>query len=100
LRGSLRYRRRLYTDIIAEQPRMSGLWSFLGSKKNREIIGWLGGGIVLVIAGLWTAFVYFNSPKGDGGGGAGNCNQTSGGIGSGGNKLNCEFSSPAAAPKP
>jgi hypothetical protein len=79
---------------------MSGLWSFLGAKKNREIIGWVGGGIVIVIARLWTAFVYFNSPKGEGGGSPGNCNQTSGGIGSGGNKLNCDFSPPVAPAKP
>lgn len=34
------------------------------------------------------------------GGGGGNCNQTSGGIGSGGNKLNCDFLPPAARAKP
>lgn len=33
------------------------------------------------------------------GGGSGNCNITSGGIGSGGNKLNCDFS-PSAPAKP
>lgn len=79
---------------------MSEVWSFLGAKKNREILGWLGGGIVIVIAGLWAAFVYFNSPKVDGGGNAGNCNITSGGIGSGGNNLNCNFLPSARAAKP
>jgi hypothetical protein len=34
------------------------------------------------------------------GGGSGNCNIASGGIGSGGNKLNCDFSPPVAPPKP
>ncbi len=34
------------------------------------------------------------------GGGSGNCNITSGGIGSGGNKLNCDFLPPAPAAKP
>jgi hypothetical protein len=34
------------------------------------------------------------------GGSPGNCNQTSGGIGSGGNKLNCDFSPPIAPAKP
>jgi hypothetical protein len=33
-------------------------------------------------------------------GGSGNCNITSGGIGSGGNKLNCDFSPPTQATKP
>jgi hypothetical protein len=79
---------------------MSGLWSFLSAKGNREIVGWLGGGIVIVIAGLWTAFVYFDPPKADGGGSAGNCNITSGGIGSGGNKVSCEFLPSAPAAKP
>jgi hypothetical protein len=79
---------------------MSGLWSFLSAKSNREIIGWLGGGIVIVIAGLWTAFVYFNSPKGNTSGVGGNCNIASGGIGSGGNKVNCEFLPTAPAAKP
>ena len=45
---------------------MCRLWSFLGSKKDREIVGWLGGGIVIVIAGLSMAFVYFPPAKGDG----------------------------------
>src|SRR5882724_553711 len=34
-----------------------------------------------------------------GGGGSGNCNVTSGGIGSGGNKLNCDFSPSKPAAK-
>jgi hypothetical protein len=45
---------------------MDRLWSFLVSKKNREIIGWVGGGAAVVIAGLWTVFVYFHPPKNDG----------------------------------
>ena len=44
---------------------MSGLWAFLGAKKNRDLIAWWGGGIVIVIAGLWTAFVHFK-PTGSG----------------------------------
>jgi hypothetical protein len=38
---------------------MVRLWSFLRAKGNREILTWLGGGAVTVIAGLWAAFVYF-----------------------------------------
>jgi hypothetical protein len=54
-------------------------------------IGGLG-----VVAWLIAAIA---APLG-GGSAAGNCNVTSGGIGSGGNKLNCDFlpSSPAAMP--
>ena len=39
-------------------------------KRNRETLEWLGGGLAIVIAGLWAAFVYFFPPKNDGGGGA------------------------------
>jgi len=38
------------------------------NKRSREILGWLGGGLAFVIAGLWVAFVYF-FPKNDGHGG-------------------------------
>jgi hypothetical protein len=79
---------------------MGSLWSFLSASKNQKTISWLGGGLAVVIAGLWAAFVYFNSPKADTGGSAGNCNITSGGIASGGNKVNCDFSPPTAPTKP
>jgi len=35
------------------------LWSFVRNGKNREILTWLGGGAVVIIAGLWAAIVYF-----------------------------------------
>jgi hypothetical protein len=41
---------------------MRQLWSFVGQKKNREILAWIGGGVAVAIAGLWTAFVYFATP--------------------------------------
>jgi TIR domain len=87
-------------NVIAARPRMSGLGSFFGSKTNRALIVWLGGGIVIVIAGLWTAFVYFNPPKGDGGGSSGNCGISSGGIASGNNTVNCGTSPAAPTAKP
>lgn len=37
---------------------MRRLWSFLRLKRNREILGWLGGGAVVVIGGLWTAYTF------------------------------------------
>jgi hypothetical protein len=87
-------------DFIAEGPRMSGLLAFLGAKKNRDLIAWLGGGIVIVIAGLWAVFVYLYPPKGDGGGSASNCNISTGGIASGNNTVNCGSLPSAPAPKP
>ena len=44
---------------------MGGFWKLIRSKGNRERLAWLGGGGVVVIAGLWTAFVYFFPPKKD-----------------------------------
>jgi len=37
--------------------------SFLAKPKNQKTLPWLGGGAVVVIAGLWAAFVYFFPPK-------------------------------------
>jgi hypothetical protein len=38
---------------------MGQLWSFIGQKKCREILAWIGGGLAAAIIGLWTTFVYF-----------------------------------------
>jgi hypothetical protein len=37
---------------------LSQLWSFLGKKKNREILAWIGGGLVTVAVGAWAVFIY------------------------------------------
>ncbi len=43
---------------------MRQLWSFLGLEKNRKILAWIGGGLVVAIGGLWTALVHFSdTPK-------------------------------------
>ena len=38
-------------------------WTFLSDDKNRAVLGWIGGGIVVVISALWAAFVYFAPPS-------------------------------------
>jgi hypothetical protein len=45
---------------------MGSLWSFLAKPENQKTLSWLGGGAVVVFAGLWAAFVYFFPPKKDG----------------------------------
>ena len=45
---------------------MGSLWSFLAKPKNQKMLSWLGGSAVVVIAGLWAAFVYLFPPKKDG----------------------------------
>ena len=38
---------------------MNSFWHFLRDKRNLQVLGWLGGGLVVAATGLWAAFVYF-----------------------------------------
>jgi hypothetical protein len=42
---------------------MSSLWEFVRQKRNREVLGWLGGGLVVAATGLWAAVVYLFPPQ-------------------------------------
>jgi hypothetical protein len=46
-----------------EEITMGGIWAFLQDEANRTVLGWIGGGIVVVVGGLWTAFKFFSKPK-------------------------------------
>jgi TIR domain len=59
------------------------LWAFLGQRKNREILAWIGGGVVVVAAGLWAIFVYVFPPNKDAS--AMNAQANCGGVAIGGN---------------
>jgi len=50
------------TDVAQSQQAPGGLWGFLRDKGNQQVLGWLGGGLVVVATGLWAAFVYFFPP--------------------------------------
>jgi hypothetical protein len=41
---------------------MNALWRFLRDKRNQQVLGWLGGGLVVAATGLWAAYVYFFPP--------------------------------------
>ncbi len=41
---------------------MTKLWGFFREKRNREILAWLGGGIVIAISGIWAAALYLFPP--------------------------------------
>jgi len=41
----------------------NSFWTFIRSKSNRDRLAWLGGGSVVVIAGIWAAIVYFFPPQ-------------------------------------
>jgi hypothetical protein len=38
---------------------MISLWRFLRNKRNQQVLGWLGGGLVVAATGAWAAIVYF-----------------------------------------
>jgi hypothetical protein len=89
---------------------MGSLWSLLTKRENQRTLSWLGGGSVVVIAGLWAAFVYIFPPKKDGESSkpqvkletsvtAGNCGFANNGTASG-NTVNCGSPPIAPASKP
>jgi hypothetical protein len=89
---------------------MGSLWSFLAKPKNQNTFSWLGGGAVVIIAGLWAAFVYFFPPKKDGESPgpqvkidasvkAGDCGIANSGTATG-NSVNCGPPPAAPSPKP
>jgi hypothetical protein len=41
---------------------MNSFWRFLRDKRNQQVLGWLGGGLIVAATGLWAAFVYFFPP--------------------------------------
>jgi hypothetical protein len=42
---------------------MGTIWRFIGNERNRVVLSWLGAGAVVVIGGLWAAFVFFAGDK-------------------------------------
>ena len=40
---------------------MARLWAFIGQEGNRQVLGWLGGGAIVVIGGLWAGYTHFDS---------------------------------------
>ena len=41
---------------------MNGLWRFLRDRRNQQVLGWLGGGLVVAATAVWTAIVYLFPP--------------------------------------
>lgn len=44
------------------------MWKFLRNKSNREVLGWIGGGLVVVAGAIWAVFVFFYTPPKSGSG--------------------------------
>jgi hypothetical protein len=46
------------------QRLMNSFWRFLRDKRNQQVLGWLGGGLVVAATGLWAAYVHLSAhPK-------------------------------------
>ncbi len=48
---------------IETGTRTGKLWRFLQEKRNRQVLGWLGGGTVLIAGCIWTVVTFFFSPN-------------------------------------
>jgi hypothetical protein len=40
-------------------------WRLLQHESNRQVLGWLGGGLVALVIGAWAVFVYLFPPDAD-----------------------------------
>jgi hypothetical protein len=76
--------------------RMGSLWSFLATPKNQKTLTWLGGGLLVVIAGLWAAYVHFFPPKTGTEGASAEINTSCGSVGIGGSVSGATISAGAA----
>jgi len=63
------------------------LWSWLRDPANREVITWIGGGLVVVVGGVW-AVVKFFAKKESGAGAALSVRADRGGVAAGGSISN------------
>jgi hypothetical protein len=53
--------------ITREDDAMLGaFWSWLKDPANRDVIAWIGGGLVVVVGGVWAVVKYFAMTGGDG----------------------------------
>jgi hypothetical protein len=64
---------------------MEKFWSFLRQKRNREILGWIGGGLVVAAVGLWTVIVYVFPPSSKSSASGATTSANCGGVAVGGN---------------
>src|SRR5208282_1499193 len=66
---------------------LGGLWTWLRDPANQQTVGWIGGGFVVVVGGVW-AVVKFFAKKQSGAGAAMSVRADRGGVAAGGNISN------------
>jgi hypothetical protein len=49
--------------IAAAEPPRRNLFQWIKDKETRDIVSFLGGGLVILVGGVWTAFVYFDGKE-------------------------------------
>jgi hypothetical protein len=42
---------------------LSAIWDFLNDPNNRTVLGWLGGGLVVVLGGIWAVVKFIFKKK-------------------------------------
>jgi hypothetical protein len=42
---------------------MGWLWTFLREPRNQRLLGWLGGGAVVIVGGIWAVVIYVWPPQ-------------------------------------
>jgi hypothetical protein len=62
-RGAAEFLTKTHVSGAPSHPKnvqaMNRLWQFLRDKHNQQVLGWLGGGLVVLATGLWVVVVYF-----------------------------------------
>jgi hypothetical protein len=49
--------------VYSEENMFASIWAFVQDPANRALLGWIGGGFVVVIGGFWTAFQFLLSKE-------------------------------------
>jgi tetratricopeptide (TPR) repeat protein len=52
-----------FTDKKLTYLENKNMLNWLRNEENRKILSWLGGGIVVIVGDLWTAYTYFHKPS-------------------------------------
>ena len=50
-------------SYLTNMQGLNRFWQFLRDKHNQQVLGWLGGGLVVLASGLWVVFVYLFPPS-------------------------------------
>ena len=62
---------------------LSDLWDFLVDPTNRTVVGWIGGGIVVVVGGIWAVVKFLLTKKHEENAPAPRVSATHGGVAAG-----------------